>query len=165
MADEVIAGAAPDERGRHTRTVVLLHGLARGARHAHPRVATRGAGLPGLQPRLRQRVADFDHALDAVRRSLLARVPSSGRIDFVTHSLGGLRAARTAGSPSGAPAGRGASPVSPNGGSEIADRLASVLLARVIGPRPVISGRACTDPALRRLLGLPIPVGVIAGSR
>ena len=167
VADEVIAGAAPDERADVTPgTVVLLHGLARGARHMRIlewRLAARGYRVCNLD--YDTRVADFDHALDAVRRSLLACVPSSGRIDFVTHSLGGLVLRGLLDRHPEPRAGRAVLLAPPNGGSEIADRLASVpLLARVIGPLAGHLGTGAQDLP-RRLPGLPIPVGVIAGSR
>src|SRR5690606_8922453 len=105
-------------------------------------------------------------------QDLLPRLPSEGRIHFVTHSLGGilLRHGLQHWPLSPQRLGRAVMLAPPSQGSEVVDRLRRwPLLPRLMGPAFLQLG---TDPASMPLqllqletAGLPLELGIIAGRR
>ena len=147
--------------------VVLLHGLARGARNMWVlewRLESRGHRVCNIG--YDTRVERIDEAIDEVHDGILDCGFQGGPVHFVTHSLGGLVLRGLLGRQHLIPElGRAVMLAPPNQGSEIADRL------RGLGQMGVLMGPLSTQLGTRkedlpRSLPIPtIPVGIIAGSR
>jgi triacylglycerol lipase len=117
---------------------------------------SRSATIPSLAARVAERIHDWQPA---------------ERLDFVTHSLGGilLRAAVASGALSPARVHRAVMLGPPNAGSELADRLPAVplfgwLYGRMTGPAGSQLGTAATS-FVAQLPAVSFDTGVIAGTR
>lgn len=140
-------------------SVVVLHGLGRGAgaswplvrhlkRHGYhtlaPGYPSRNLPLPAIVDRLRAQVATLD-----------------GPVHFVTHSYGGIVAHRLISTARPAGLGRVVMLAPPHGGSEWADLLVRVRLHRLVtreASGELTTGRSAPPPA-------DYPLGIIAGTR
>ena len=146
-------------------TVVLLHGLSRTSRAMEPLaefLSGQGYRVVNIDYPSRDRPVE---ELAAELRSELSRCcQDSARLDFVTHSLGGivLRRAHTESPISGL--GRVVMLGPPNEGSELVDFLGAAGARLLLGPAGAELG---TDPQSvpSRLAPVDFPLGVIAGSR
>ncbi len=149
-------------------TVLLFHGLGRMATSMRPMAralrrtgyAVRNVGYPSTRHPVARLARDVvAKAVDEARRD------GTGRIHFVTHSMGGVlvRAYAEAGEvPEGA---RAVMLAPPHGGSELADRFRDTpLFRRVCGPALLELGTG-PDSVCRSLGTLPPETGVIAGDR
>ena len=151
--------------GQNSEIVVLLHGLGRGAWSMNPlarRLAQAGYRVYNLgYPR---RADSIETVVAEVRRSFNeCGAEDSSRVDFVTHSFGGLVLRAYLPEHSPANIGRAVMLAPPNGGSEIVDRFGGWrLFGSLLGPLTPQLGTGPDDlPAL-----LPPPnceFGVIAG--
>ncbi|MDE2578071.1 MAG: alpha/beta fold hydrolase [Hyphomicrobiales bacterium] len=148
-------------------TVALLHGIAnRAASLYRIELALRAAGYNARgvnYPSTSCSIDEIVDRIDAQLTTLAAQTP--GRLHIVAHSMGGLVArawlARRRAQNTGALVMLG----TPNGGSELADRLSRYGFYRMFGPAGAQLTTAAA-PDLNRDLGRPYyPVGVIAGDR
>ncbi len=148
------------------QTVVMLHGLARSARNMlilKWRLQARGYRVCNID--YDTRVRTIEHAVDSVHEALGDCHSEDSRLNFVTHSLGGLVLRGLLARHEFASLGRAVMLAPPNSGSEIADRFRHIRfvnamlgpLARQLGTRP--------EDIPRRLPSPSIPFGVIAGNR
>lgn len=147
--------------------VVLLHGIARspGSMKSleralrHQGYATLNLGYPSRRQSLQQLVQTLHPTIDTFAHSL------SGKLHFVTHSMGGLVARAYLNTHTPANLGCAVMLSPPNQGSELADALHTLWLYRwYYGP----AGQQLTTlqtKDLQDLLGTPTyPVGIIAGT-
>ncbi|MAG32777.1 MAG: hypothetical protein CL908_18000 [Deltaproteobacteria bacterium] len=164
-APAVASGEGADD-GADAGTVVLLHGLGRSASNMlilEWRLEARGRRVCNID--YDTRVDRLEHAIDQVHESLLQCAAGARRIDFVTHSLGGLVLRGLLERYPEPRAGRAVMLAPPNAGSEIADRLRQFgFLEAMMGPIAVQLGTREQDLP-QRLPAPPIPFGVIAGDR
>ena len=162
---ELAAGRGPGG-GATPETVVVLHGLARGSMQMlvlEWRLTARGYHVCNIG--YETRVDSIGDASDAVHGEILVCAGEARRIDFVTHSLGGLVLRSLLVRHEIPTAGRAVMLAPPNQGSEIADAFEdNGWLADVFGP---LTGQLGTEPHdLPRTLPPPrIPFAVIAGDR
>ena len=151
--------------------VVLLHGLARtprSMRRLATALAARGRQVYNVgYPSRRHGVS----ALAAIVARDLAAVTPGERLDFVTHSLGGIlvRALVAEGALPADRVGRVVMIAPPNGGSEIPDFLMErpllrLIFRRLMGPSGPELGTAPTC-LVRRLPPVEFELGIIAGGR
>lgn len=156
------ANAAPPSSARDP--VVLLHGLARGPasmRHFERALAGAGHAVCNIgYPSRRYDLADL--ARDHVLPQMQACFPGyQGRIDFVTHSMGGL-VVRQLAREQAVQVGRVVMLAPPNQGSEIVDVLGDSALFRQLGgpaAQQLRTGASRPDGAP------PFTLGVLAGNR
>jgi pimeloyl-ACP methyl ester carboxylesterase len=153
---------------RPSEGVVFLHGISRSFRSLirmqkavdTAGFATRNIGYPSREKPLSVLVDDIHPALAPFIEA------NEGATHFVSHSMGGLLARAYIARYRPARLGRVIMLGTPNGGSEIADRLKDWLLYRMyFGPagQQLVTAR---DPATEALLpAVDYPVGVIAGNR
>jgi pimeloyl-ACP methyl ester carboxylesterase len=159
-------GAVPSDTTRDG--VVLLHGISRTARSfRRMQAAIEDAGLATLN----QGYASRRKALEALAEDIhpaIDRFAESieGSVHFVCHSMGGLLARVYLARHRPKHLGRVVMLGTPNGGSEIADRLKNLGAYRAFfGPAGQQLGTR-RDPAIDELLPpVDYPVGVIAGNR
>jgi len=152
-------------------TVVLLHGLGRTPRAMWAiERAARARGYHVLNLGYDSRRGDVERHAATIGATLREAAPS-GRLHFVTHSLGGI-VLRQAVATGQLPAERVARVVMlapPNGGSELADAFWQRRGLRRLGP--VVLGPAGADlgtgpeALVQRLPPVPFELGVIAGTR
>ena len=148
--------------------VVLLHGISRTRRSFRKmQAAIEAAGFATLNVGYPSR----HHALEALAADIhpaIARFTGSleGHLHFVGHSMGGLLIRVYIATHRPKRLGRVVMLGTPNGGSEVADRLKSVSLYRAwfgpAGQQLVTRRDAATEAALPLV---DYPVGVIAGNR
>ena len=148
--------------------VVLLHGISRTRRSFRKmQAAIEAAGFATLNVGYPSR----RHALEALAADIhpaIARFTGSleGHVHFVGHSMGGLLIRVYIATHRPKRLGRVVMLGTPNGGSEVADRLKSVSLYRAwfgpAGQQLVTRRDAATEAALPLV---DYPVGVIAGNR
>ncbi|WP_338690466.1 MULTISPECIES: esterase/lipase family protein [unclassified Bradyrhizobium] len=148
--------------------VVLLHGISRTARSfRRMELALDDAGFATLNLDYDSRrkpldalAEDIHPALDRFARSL------EGAVHFVCHSMGGLLARVYLAQHRPARLGRVVMLGTPNGGSEIADRLKNLAAYRAFfGPagQQLVTRRDAATSAL--LPAIDYPTGIIAGNR
>jgi pimeloyl-ACP methyl ester carboxylesterase len=148
--------------------VVLLHGISRTARSFHRmELALRDAGFATLNLDYDSRrkpldalAEDIHPALDRFARSL------DGSVHFVCHSMGGLPARVYLARYRPQRLGRAVMLGTPNGGSEIADRLKNLAAYRAFfGPagQQLVTRRDAATSAL--LPAIDYAAGIIAGNR
>lgn len=148
--------------------VVLLHGISRTARSFRKmELALRAAGFATLNLDYESRRKPLDALAEDIDPAI-ARFASDheGTVHFVCHSMGGLvaRAYLTRHRPPRL--GRVVMLGTPNGGSEIADRLKNFAAYRAIfGPagQQLVTRRDAATSAL--LPAIDYPTGIIAGNR
>jgi pimeloyl-ACP methyl ester carboxylesterase len=153
--------------GGPPETVVLLHGLMRRASSMRPLAlrleregfAVRNVGYPSWRLDRERLLARLDSELAPWRGD------GTGRVHFVTHSLGGILLRAWLEREPLAALGRVVMLAPPNAGSEVVDRLGAWRMARVLlGPTGQLLGtREGAWPG-----GLPpagFEVGIIAGTR
>ncbi len=171
VAALILTGAArttraEDRSSAAPETIVLLHGLSRTPR-----------SLRRLQSALESRgyrVLNVDYPtgrtpIDAIAKILDERLAvcraSGARIDFVTHSSGGIALRYYLETRPLPNLGRVVMLAPPNGGSELADVLRRIPLARTIAG-PVRTGLGTGPDSLPARLGpAHFELGVIAGNR
>lgn len=169
---EVPAEARQDQRTSERAkvhapaTVVLLHGLGRSARNMLVmkwRLEARGYRVCNVG--YDTRVPTLEDAINEVSEAIEGCASTGERVDFVTHSLGGLVLRGLLDRHPRANLGRAVMIAPPNAGSEIADRLRTLApLDRVMGPLSIQLGTRKAD--LPQRLPIPgIPFGVIAGNQ
>jgi pimeloyl-ACP methyl ester carboxylesterase len=159
-------GAVPSDTTRDG--VVLLHGISRTARSfRRMRAAIEDAGLATLN----QDYASRRKALEALAEDIHPAIDRfaeniEGSVHFVCHSMGGLLARVYLARHRPKHLGRVVMLGTPNGGSEIADRLKNLGAYRAFfGPAGQQLGTR-RDAAIGGLLPpVDYPVGVIAGNR
>jgi pimeloyl-ACP methyl ester carboxylesterase len=147
--------------------VVLLHGIAgRSLMLRRLEKALQRAGFATLNLDYASRKKPLDLLAEDIHPAIAKFVGhQNGPIHFVTHSMGGLLARVYIARYRPARLGRVVMLGTPNGGSEIADRLKDVALYRAFfgpaGLQLVTTG----DAALASLPPLDYEVGIIAGNR
>lgn len=158
----------PTPSGRPSEGVVFLHGISRSFRSLiklqqavdKAGFATRNIGYPSREKPLSVLVDDIHPAIAPFTEA------NDGCTHFVCHSMGGLLARAYIARYRPARLGRVIMLGTPNGGSEIADRLKGRLLYRLyFGPagQQLVTSRDAATEAL--LPPVDYPVGVIAGNR
>jgi len=145
--------------------VVLLHGIARTARSLR-RIerSLQQAGFATLNLDYASRKKTLEVLAEDIHPQVSAFADAcAGPVHFVTHSMGGLLARVYIARHRPARLGRVVMLGTPNGGSEVADRLKSFQLYRAFyGPAGL---QLTTDAALATLPSIDYPVGVVAGTR
>lgn len=158
--------ATPSDRP--SEGVVFLHGISRSFRSLiklqqavdAAGFATRNIGYPSRDKALSDLVDDIHPAIAPFAEA------NDGATHFVCHSMGGLLARAYIARHRPARLGRVVMLGTPNGGSEIADRLHDWLLYRLyFGPagQQLVTVRNAATEAL--LPAVDYPVGIIAGNR
>lgn len=139
-------------------TVIVLHGLGRGAGATGPLVRFfRQRGFAATAPGYPSRTAPLAAIVDRLRGQI---APLDGPIHFVTHSYGGIVAHRLISDKTPSNLGRVVMLAPPHGGSEWADLLVRLKLDRLVtraASPELVTGRK-PDPAT-------YPLGIIAGTR
>ena len=149
------------------RSIVLLHGLGRTRLSLWP--VARAAGRRGYKVHnlgYASRSAPIEELAEEVGHRMLG-LADRGRVDVVTHSMGGivLRAAVALGVVPPEALHRVVMLAPPNQGSELADRLADFFVYRLAtGPAGQQIGTG-DNSVPRRLPAPPFELGVIAGRR
>jgi triacylglycerol lipase len=159
----------PDKPPTSTTTerVVLLHGMCRTASSMRPmQRALEEAGFEVLNVGYPSRTATVEKLSESVIGPLFAdRQPASGKIHFVTHSLGGILVRQYAANHPEARIGNVVMLAPPNRGSEVVDRIGPWRMFSFInGP----AGRQLgtdADSVPNRLGPANFHAGVIAGRR
>lgn len=153
---------------RPSEGVVFLHGISRSYRSLiklqqavdDAGFATRNIGYPSREKALSQLVDDIHPAIAPFAEA------NDGATHFVCHSMGGLLARAYIARYRPERLGRVVMLGTPNGGSEIADKLKDWLLYRLyFGPagQQLLTSRDAATDAL--LPAVDYPVGIIAGNR
>ena len=148
--------------------VILLHGLCRSSRSMEPMARElAGAGYKVWNVDYPSRTAPIGQLAESVVGRAVADCESSGatRINFVTHSLGGILVRYYLAHHPVPLLGRVVMLAPPNQGSEIVDKLGGArLFKKINGPAGNELG---TDPdsVPNRLDPANFPVGIIAGTR
>lgn len=148
--------------------LVLLHGLGRTRWSLWPvarEAARRGYRVHNLGYPSRR--APIEELAEEVGKRVLHVASDVGRVDVVTHSMGGivLRAAVAAGSLPVEAVHRVVMLAPPNHGSAVADRLRDYRLYRLVtGPAGQQIGTT-DDSVPKRLPPPPFEVGIVAGRR
>ena len=158
----------PTPSDRPSEGVVFLHGISRSFRSLiklqqavdAAGFATRNIGYPSRDKALSDLVDDIHPAITPFAEA------NDGATHFVCHSMGGLLARAYIARYRPERLGRVVMLGTPNGGSEIADRLHDWLLYRLyFGPagQQLVTVRNAATEAL--LPAVDYPVGIIAGNR
>jgi pimeloyl-ACP methyl ester carboxylesterase len=167
LAPILAAAAAPAPTNPvRPECVLVLHGLARGARSMTPLAARLTAAgftvhnlaYPSTSEPFPQLVSRLQHEVDA-------RSEACSTVHFVTYSLGGLVVRDYLARTPPPRLGRVVMIAPPNGGSEIVDALGRMrTFRRLLGP--VAPELGTSAESLPNTLGPPrYPLGVIAGDR
>ncbi|MGY3489332.1 pimeloyl-ACP methyl ester carboxylesterase [Bradyrhizobium sp. USDA 4011] len=161
MSERRPAASTPDG-------VVLLHGISRTARSfRRMELALRDAGFATLNLDYDSRRKGLDALAEDIHPSLDRFAQSlDGSVHFVCHSMGGLLARVYLARHRPARLGRVVMLGTPNGGSEIADRLKHLAAYRAFfGPagQQLVTRRDAATSAL--LPAIDYPAGIIAGNR
>ena len=166
-ADEHASSAAVTSPATAERAVILVHGLARTWRSmARLAAALTQAGYAVYNWDYPSRKFGILQLVDAFEAYAHVVARSSGRVDFVTHSMGGLLARGALARGTLANAGRLVMLAPPNQGSQIASKAKEYEWARGY------FGRALMDLSVDRELGVVdrlgspgCPFGIVAGTR
>lgn len=159
-------GSIASGQDGQNRCAVLLHGLARTSRSMQPvGDSLRAAGWQVVNqgyPSRSEPVETLSKAVGAgFERCLALGVPAE-RIDFVTHSMGGILLRQWV-HDTGTTFGRAVMLGPPNNGSELVDRIGNTILFRTYNG-PAGSQLGTDDNAIwRRLPRVSFELGVIAG--
>jgi pimeloyl-ACP methyl ester carboxylesterase len=147
--------------------VVLLHGIAgRSLLLRRLENALRRSGFATLNLDYQSRKKPLEQLAEDIHAAIAAfSSVDIGPIHFVTHSMGGLLARVYVAKYRPARLGRVVMLGTPNGGSEIADRLKDVALYRSYFGPAGLQLATTQDGTLAALPPLDYPVGVIAGNR
>jgi pimeloyl-ACP methyl ester carboxylesterase len=147
--------------------VVLLHGIAgRSLLLRRMEGALRRAGFATLNLDYQSRKKPLDQLADDIHPAIAAFAAAhDGPIHFVTHSMGGLLARVYIACHRPSRLGRVVMIGTPNGGSEIADRLKDVALYRAYFGPAGLQLMTTKDATLAALPPLDYEVGIIAGNR
>jgi pimeloyl-ACP methyl ester carboxylesterase len=147
--------------------VVLLHGIAgRSLLLRRLEKALQRAGFVTLNLDYQSRKKPLEQLAEDIHAAIAAfSSVDIGPIHFVTHSMGGLLARVYVAKYRPARLGRVVMLGTPNGGSEIADRLKDVALYRSYFGPAGLQLATTQDGTLAALPPLDYPVGVIAGNR
>jgi pimeloyl-ACP methyl ester carboxylesterase len=157
----------PEASGPCAAGVVLLHGIAgRSLMLRRLETMLQRAGFATLNLDYASRKKPLQQLAEDIHPAIAAfSARQNGPVHFVTHSMGGLLARVYIARYRPARLGRVVMLGTPNGGSEIADRLKDVALYRAFfgpaGLQLVTTG----DAALASLPPLDYEVGIIAGNR
>ena len=153
--------------GPHHAGVVLLHGIAARSLMLRPlEKRLRRAGFATLNVDYESRKKPLERLAEDIRPAIAdfaARL--DGPVHFVTHSMGGLLARVYVARHRPARLGRVVMLGTPNGGSEIADRLQNVGLYRAYFGPAGLQLVTTKDITLASLPPADYEVGVIAGNR
>jgi pimeloyl-ACP methyl ester carboxylesterase len=148
--------------------VVLLHGISRTARSFHKMesaieradYATLNLDYASRRKPLEALAEDIHPAIETFAGHI------SGRLHFVCHSMGGLLARVYLAKHRPPNLGHVVMLGTPNGGSEIADRLKNIVLYRAFfGPAGQQLGTLRDAATMTLLPPIDYPVGIIAGNR
>jgi pimeloyl-ACP methyl ester carboxylesterase len=153
--------------GPRATGVVLLHGIAgRSLLLRRLESALRRTGFATLNLDYESRKKPLEQLAEDIHPAVAAFASvHTGPIHFVTHSMGGLLARVYIAKYRPARLGRVVMLATPNGGSEIADRLKDVALYRAYFGPAGLQLATTPDGTLAALPALDYPVGVIAGNR
>lgn len=154
--------AAPQQR----QAVIILHGLARDAASMDPLAAAlEAAGYAVYNVDYPSTSAAPAELIDMLRAEVDRCCTAAPRLNFVTHSLGGLIVRAYLAQTRPANLGRVVMLAPPNHGSEIVDLLGGVWpFSRLFGPTAAQLGTA-RDSFPNRLPDPSYEVGIIAGDR
>jgi pimeloyl-ACP methyl ester carboxylesterase len=159
----------PRSRQSSPRTagVVLLHGIAgRSLLLRRLERALQRAGFATLNLDYQSRKKPLDELADDIDPAIAAFAAKlDGPLHFVTHSMGGLLARVYIARRRPAKLGRVVMLGTPNGGSEIADRLKDIALYRAYFGPAGLQLVTTKDATLAALPPLDYEVGIIAGNR
>ena len=148
--------------------VILLHGLCRTKRSmVSVENALIAAGFRVLNFGYASRSASITALSESAVQEAIARCRQDGatRINFVTHSLGGILVRNYLARVAVPELGRVVMLAPPNQGSEVVDKIGRLFLFKLInGPAGRELGTGC-DSMPNRLGAVTFPLGVIAGSR
>ena len=149
-------------------TVILLHGLCRTPRSmTKMERALTGAGYQVQNVRYPSRTASISQLADEVIGKSVAECEQHGatKINFVTHSLGGILVRSYLARHSIPPLGRVVMLAPPNQGSEVVDKLGRTFLFKWINGPAGLELDTGTNSTPNKLGPANFPLGVIAGDR
>jgi triacylglycerol lipase len=150
------------------KCVVLVHGLNRTSLAMKPlELFFKRSGYRVVNVSLPSRRCSVEELADHyLQRAMLSRIPSdTARVDFVTHSLGGIVVRQYLSNHTLPNLGRVVMLAPPNDGSQIADKMKRSILGRwILGASGRQMGTGPSDLP-RRLGPARFDVGVIAGDR
>jgi pimeloyl-ACP methyl ester carboxylesterase len=161
---EAVTGSGPRPRDG----VVLLHGISRTARSLRKiQAAIEASGFATLNPGYASRRKTLEALAEDIHPDIERFTGAiEGSVHFVCHSMGGLLARVYLGKYRPKRLGRVVMLGTPNGGSEIADRLKDFKTYRAwFGPagQQLVTRRDAATKAV--FASIDYPVGIIAGNR
>jgi pimeloyl-ACP methyl ester carboxylesterase len=147
--------------------VVLLHGIAgRSLMLRRMERALQRAGFATLNLDYQSRKKPLDDLAEEIHPAIAAfAAAQDDQLHFVTHSMGGLLARVYLARHRPASLGRVVMLGTPNGGSELADRLKDISLYRFYFGPAGLQLVTTKDPTLSALPPLDYEVGIISGNR
>jgi pimeloyl-ACP methyl ester carboxylesterase len=157
----------PRQSDPRTAGVVLLHGIAsRSLMLRRMEKALQRAGFATLNLDYASRRKPLEQLAEDIHPAIAAfDAAHDGRLHFVTHSMGGLLARVYIAEHRPEQLGRVVMLGTPNGGSEIADRLKDLALYRAFFGPAGLQLMTTKDATLAALPALDYEVGIIAGNR